>query len=296
MLNTPEENVTTTEKDDFAADSAIIREKVDRKVLYFTVIAVLIAVLLIAFIFNKNGNSTQKTPLTETSSNEERVLTVEGVVTAVNYENNELTAVLSSGREGLVQNDDLEGVSKTIKISPNTVVQKLIFSKDEEKLIDQSDTIEINVTDIFKNDRVIIEYAGLKNDEVINNVKSISVAIETESFTETLANEVAKISKEPFLGVKGKVISVDESKSMVTYYPYSLGKLGTEEAVASLKSGAKIYMVNNESRIDIEHAKTEILWDEINEGDNIFIVVSPEVDLTEANHKNLTAESFLLVK
>ena len=266
MLNTPEENVTTTEKDDFAADSAIIREKVDRKVLYFTVIAVLIAVLLIAFIFNKNGNSTQKTPLTETSSNEERVLTVEGVVTAVNYENNELTAVLSSGREGLVQNDDLEGVSKTIKISPNTVVQKLIFSKDEEKLIDQSDTIEINVTDIFKNDRVIIEYAGLKNDEVINNVKSISVAIETESFTETLANEVAKISREPFLGVKGKVISVDESKSMVTYYPYSLGKLGTEEAVASLKSGAKIYMVNNESRIDIEHPKTEILWDEKNEG------------------------------
>ena len=304
MTNTPEEEVANTvseeevtsiEQDEFSGDP-VIREEVNKKILYFAIIAVVIATLIIGFIYSKNSNNAPQVSTEVPTSNEERILSVEGVVLAMDYDSNEATVVLSRGREGLTQYDDLDGVSKKVKITPNTVVQKLVFSKDREKLIDQSDTIEVNVTDIFKNDRLIIEYAGLKNDEIIENVKSISIVIETETFDKTYADEVAKISREPFLGIKGKVVSVDENKSAVTYYPYSLGKLSTEVSIASLEEKSNIYTVSNESRIDIEHAKTQITWGDISEGDIVFIVVNPEIDLTEANHKNMTAESFLLVK
>ncbi len=277
-------------------EEPVIREKGDnKKMLYFILILFLIGAVLFWLIQDESGMVKEDMD-TMTTSGQERILSVEGVLLEVDPATSELSVILSARREGLSRDENIEGDTRIVKISPDTVVQKLILERDGTNSIIRSGDIEVNVTDLNKSDRLHIEYVGLRKDEVIDEVKTISVMIETDRFEEKYEEELSKISKEPFLGIKGKVIEVDENQSKLTYNPYSLNELTLSTSTAVLKDDNSIYVVKNESRLNIDHAKEQVTWSQIEVGDDLFIVLEPGFDLTEANKKNVRAESLLVVK
>ncbi len=192
---------------------------------------------------------------------------VEGVLVSVS--NNEISVSLPS-------TDKKEGV---IKITPETVIQKLIISKETG----ESRGIEINLSDLQAGDNISITYNNTENGNPFDNALVISAVIEASDFEEVYQKQASLLVSDgsEFVYVKGKVTSVD--KNMIEYVPYVFNKLGTDKHFTLIQQSTKFYTIQNAGRINIEHAKIESDATTVKVDDEILVVVDKNANPLQEN-------------
>jgi hypothetical protein len=283
MFDTPE-----------TAEEAIIKEKLDKKVIYIVVGVVLL--LAVLFLFISQGNkffNNQSNSSASNSSEIVKIVSIGGEVLAVDSEDNQLTITIIPAKTGLPSEDSFIGEKRTIEITPSTRIQKLVVSRDEEGSVNRAGSVSINVSDIEKNDQLSIEYLGQETDEVLEKVKSISLIIDADDFDMVYQEESQKAFDETFSGVLGEIESVDVGLQAITYRSYNLDGLGEQIFTAAVGSEAKIYSVASADLLPIKHARTEISWDDVKVYDKVFVVIDSATGLPQ---QNISAQSIIIVK
>ncbi len=266
------------------------RQTPKEKIYYILATLILIGVSL--YFFQKyKSNVELVSVIPKIQSEESNLLLTQGKVISIDPAKNELVITLRSADEVAGAKDVFKGKEKIVKITQDTVIQKLIVSKDAQGVIIKSASFEINISDLHKNDKVSLVY-GVEKDNLLENVKTVSFMVESKSFEETIKVESLKLQNDPYLYIKGQVVSVDISKAIVEYLPYVFDQVGIEKSLAILQAGAKIYTVNDAARVHIEHSRKEVLLGDIKRGDTIFVVVDKNVNLSQ---KTISAEAIVFM-
>ncbi len=255
---------------------AIVQEKRN-----YNILLILILILVIVFsgwYFLSSQKNFVNPTLNESTveSNQPefvRTVSLDGQVVSIDLAKYELIIEASTIKGGLMNNENIEAKVKEriIKINQGTVIQKLIVSKDVDGLTNRSGSIEMNLSDLKKGDKVSVIYNGLEEDRDLNNVQNISVVFVADNFDETYQGEydLLNTNSSAISFSKGKVLSVNGTN--IEYALYAFNKLGTDKYLAVVQPSTKIYAISDPSRISINHAKREISIEKIKAGDDIFI-------------------------
>ena len=233
-------------------------------------------------------------PITNSEQSElVKTISIEGTVLSVDPIKNELSVNVSSLKDSLlsVENTDVRVKDRIIKVTQGTVIQKLVIAKNPEGVIDRSGSIEMNISDIKVNDKILVSYNGLVEDRELSNVQNISLVIDTDNFDQTYQVETQNLEtqSQKMSYVKGKVLSINDTN--IEYSPYALGGLSPSKYFLAIADNTKIYSLSDSSRINIEHVRSVASVGDIKVGSDIYIAV----DESKETSQGITSSDTVIV-
>ncbi|KXJ99828.1 MAG: hypothetical protein UZ19_OD1000328 [Parcubacteria bacterium OLB19] len=274
---------------------AVVREK---KGFGLVLVAVML-ILLLVIGWNYLSNTKEITVVDnlDTANNTEieiKTLNANASIKSIDYDKGEMYVKLSSSEFTLGEKVNFGDKDVKLKLTQNTLIQKLIVSKDTDGSVLRSGKVELNLINLKEGDVVNVIFNGRPNDVLIENILSISsiVNVSEDKFTETLATESEKMVNSSMSYVKGRVVNLENSK--IEYIPYLFNQAGTEKLTITLGGNTDIFSINDENRYNIKHAKKEINISDIKVGDDIFFSFNPEANLD--NTDTVAKEVILIAK
>lgn len=255
----------------------------------YTVVLIIILLFILAlggwYISNKQSGSniTQDDALVTNSELSELVktLALDGAVVSIDPIKNEISINVSSIKDNLlgVANTEVKVKDRIVKVTQGTVIQKLIVIKNPDGAIERSGSIEMNISDVKVNDKILVNYNGLVEDRELSNVQNISLVINTDNFDQTYQVETEALETQKTSYVKGKVLSINGTK--IEYSPYALGGLSSNKYNLVIANNTKIYSLSDSSRINIEHARSAASVEDVKIGSDIYIAVNENKEISQ---------------
>jgi len=270
-------------------EEVVIKEKTDKTVLYYILIGILVIGVLFFFFLQNQKSNTDVAQNTESPA----AIAIEGLVKGVDAEKGEITIFIDSTGALLPTDKSLEGEERVLKIKKNTEVRKFVFSNNEEGGIGKSSKYEINISDVGIGDRVQVEYIGYLSENVLENVKNVTKVLEAENVNETKQEDVLNSINESYTHVKGKVISFDLNDMRIEYNAYTLDGLSEETSFATLEDEGKVFVVDEDSRVNLDHARTESSFFDIRPEEIVYIGIDKE---TNPVLNNLPAKELIFIR
>lgn len=277
---------------------AILKEKKNFSILLLLIIA--IASLFVGWYYlnsvRDDATSIKNTDVVNSTEGEVQTINANATVKSVDYDNNEITVNLYQSEFSMGEAINFDSGDKKITLAPNTVIQKLIISKDNKGSVIRSENIEIDLLNLKAGDILNIVFNGRSNDVLLNNVLSISniIIVNDNNFIETIAKESGEVVNDSMSYIKGKVVSLDNVSSKIEYIPYLFNQAGTEKLTITLGDNTDIFSIDDENRYNIKHAKKEINISNVKVGDDVFFGINPEASFGSSN--TVAREVILITK
>jgi hypothetical protein len=225
------------------------------------IIIMLVAISTISYIVL----STKDTAPAEDSTNnmdtvfEKSPLILQGTVTNVNANNMQIIVQISS-----------TSPLKTVTISQETKIEKVISQKNGEGVTEKQALVEINIDELQTGNQVTVVYRSEK-DEALSGVDRVIFVVDgnvDEYFRSQTNNQNYYI--------RAQVLSIDMVQKNLIYKPYFLNAIGTTTTNILISDGIPTYKINDPARISITYARTNIALTDIRSGQDIFIKLNPE--------------------
>lgn len=303
MFDTPE----TTEE-------VIIKEKINKNFFYIGAGIVILIVMILSWFTVQNSNTEEE--VIETEVPEQIVLedknvyegnTINGKVISVDVDNKQF--VISSYREHESLSEDLtEKEDIIIKISENTVLKKSVFIKNKLGRREHSGDISINVSDFQINDEVSVLHQGEVKDGLLENVEFIFIITPVPESSEDISSSSSQVASDSyqlydtsssdidynsFNIVKGRIVSIADDLSSITYYMHPLVDNSLKTSTALLEEYTPVFTVSENLFLSSKEDKERSSRENITTGSDVYIILDKNTDISQ---DKIAVKQVLIVK
>lgn len=178
----------------------------------------------------------------------------------------------------------VDGVTKTVVVSPGTRIMQSLIQKDASGAEIKRTLIEVNLGELYVGDVVKIAHHSEVGD-ILSKVERIDFSSEQPD-VDMYIKELMSGSKPV---VRGQVVAVDAEQILLM--PYNFDGPGTM-AVSMVfpEGGVPVYSIDDTQRVHVAHARVEAEFGDVRAGQMVQVVV----DDTQSTREKIVVSEIIL--